>query len=89
MPFPPTWTIDEAAPLAARELVATDFAGALDLLHAIGAIAEELDHHPDLHLTGYKRVRIETVSHDVGELTARDERLAARIEVLLAERGLA
>lgn len=64
-----------------------DFLDALDLFRAIGDAAEELEHHPDLHLEEWNKVRIVTWSHDVGKLTERDERLARRINEVLARRA--
>lgn len=66
-----------------------DFLDALDLFRDIGEAAEELEHHPDLHLEEWNKVRIVTWSHDVGGLTERDERLARRINEVLARRGRA
>ncbi len=60
-----------------------DFATGLRLVAAIGAVAEELDHHPDLDLR-YGRLRIRLASHDVHGVTARDVRLARRISALAA-----
>jgi 4a-hydroxytetrahydrobiopterin dehydratase len=60
-----------------------DFATGLRLVAAIGAVAEELDHHPDLDLR-YGRLRIRLSSHDVRGVTARDVRLARRITELAA-----
>ena len=65
-----------------------DFLDALDLFEEVGEVAEELEHHPDLHLEEYNKVRIATWSHDAGGLTERDERLARRITQILKERGL-
>lgn len=63
-----------------------DFAGGLAVVNAIGAVAEELDHHPDLNLrNGFIDVR--TSSHDVGGVTERDVRLARRISAIAAEAG--
>lgn len=63
-----------------------DFAAALRLVDAVGAVAEELDHHPDLEL-GWGRVRVVTWSHDADGVTARDVRLARRVSELAAEQG--
>lgn len=65
----------------------TDFAAGLALVNAIGAVAEELDHHPDLDLR-YTHVDIRLTSHDTGGVTARDIRLARKISALAAEAGL-
>ena len=52
-------------------------AAALELIAAVGQIAEELNHHPDLDWR-YNRVFLRFTSHDAGsQLTARDV-LAAR-----------
>lgn len=65
-----------------------DFLDALDLFEEIGEAAEEIEHHPDLHLEQYNKVRIVTYSHDVGKLTDRDEKLADRVTHILRERKL-
>jgi 4a-hydroxytetrahydrobiopterin dehydratase len=52
-----------------------DFATGLALVNAIGAAAEEADHHPDVDLT-YPLVTVRLKSHDVGGITQRDVRLA-------------
>lgn len=81
---PPGWRVD--GDRMVLQLKAKDFLDALDLFRAVGEVAEELDHHPDLHLEQWNKVRIVTWSHDVGKLTSRDERLAARISDLLRAR---
>ena len=63
-----------------------DFASALRLVDAIGAAAEEMDHHPDVEL-GWGRVGVVTWSHDTAGVTARDLRLARRVSELAAEQG--
>jgi len=64
-----------------------DFAAGLALVDAIGAAAEEVDHHPDLDLR-YAHVAIRLRSHDVGAVTERDIRLARTITGLAADAGL-
>ncbi len=68
-------------------VITSDFAAGLALVNAIGATAEEMDHHPDLDLR-YGHVDIRLSSHDVGGLTGRDVRLARRISGLVATAGL-
>ena len=47
-------------------------AGALELIAAVGRLAEEENHHPDLDWR-YNRVFLRYTSHDAGgEVTARD-----------------
>ena len=64
-----------------------DFAAGLAFVNAVGAAAEEADHHPDLDLR-YTHVDIRLRSHDVQAVTGRDIRLARRISALAADAGL-
>jgi 4a-hydroxytetrahydrobiopterin dehydratase len=65
-----------------------DFAAGLALVNAIGAVAEEKDHHPDLDLR-YTHVDVRLSSHDVGGVTGRDIRMAGAVSAIVAEAGLA
>lgn len=57
-----------------------DFAEALAFFQRVGDIAEKEDHHPDLHLTGYRNVAIELSTHAIGGLSENDFILAAKID---------
>jgi 4a-hydroxytetrahydrobiopterin dehydratase len=65
-----------------------DFATGVALVDRIGAVAEEMDHHPDIDLS-YPQVDVRLSSHDVGGLTQRDVRLARRTSQIAAELGVA
>lgn len=65
-----------------REWRVQDFQAALDFFGRVGALAEAENHHPDLHLTGYRNVAIEIWTHAVGGLTENDFILAAKIDGL-------
>jgi 4a-hydroxytetrahydrobiopterin dehydratase len=80
----PDWRLLVAA-LHAR-FDTPSYAAGLGLVAAIGAAAEELDHHPDLDLR-YGHLNVTLASHDVGGVTSRDLRLAARISELAAAAG--
>jgi len=56
-----------------------DFVGALGFTNRIGAIAEEVGHHPDIYLT-WGKVRVEIFTHTVNGLTKNDFILAAKFE---------
>lgn len=62
------------------------YAAGLALVAAIGAAAEEADHHPDLDLR-YAALHVRLGSHDIGGVSRRDLRLAERISALAAEVG--
>ena len=59
-----------------------DFMAAIALINSIAEIAEKEDHHPDLHLTGYRNLRIELSTHSIGGLCENDFILAAKINEL-------
>jgi 4a-hydroxytetrahydrobiopterin dehydratase len=56
-----------------------DFKEALDFANKVGEIAEEEQHHPDLHVY-YGKVVIELATHAIGGLSENDFILAAKIE---------
>lgn len=64
-----------------------DFATALALLNRIAALAEEMNHHPDLDLR-YGQLSVRLFSHDAFGVTGRDIRLARRITELAREAGV-
>jgi 4a-hydroxytetrahydrobiopterin dehydratase len=62
-------------------------AGALELIAAVGRLAEEQNHHPDLDWR-YNRVFIRFSSHDAGsEVTQRDVAAAAAVSAAAAGSG--
>ena len=64
-----------------------DFATGLRLVAAIGAAAEQVDHHPDLDLR-YAHLDVRLTSHDAQGVTRRDLRLARTISELAAAEGV-
>lgn len=64
-----------------------DFASGLSLVNAIGAAAEEMNHHPDLDLR-YSHVDVRLSTHDVRGITDLDARLARGISAIAADAGL-
>jgi 4a-hydroxytetrahydrobiopterin dehydratase len=63
-----------------------NFATGLAVVNAIGAAAEELNHHPDLTLR-YTQVDIRLTSHDERGVTDRDIQLARAVSAIAAEAG--
>ena len=62
-----------------------DFLSAVQFIQDIAQVAEADDHHPDLHLTGYRKLRVELSTHAIGGLSENDFILAAKIEQLPKE----
>lgn len=56
-----------------------NFAEALEFVNKAGAIAERLDHHPDIKL-GWGYAEFSITTHDTGGLTENDFDLAKEIE---------
>jgi 4a-hydroxytetrahydrobiopterin dehydratase len=56
-----------------------DFRAAIGFINRVADLADEANHHPDLH-NSYTNVRIALTTHSEGGLTERDLDLAARID---------
>lgn len=78
----PAWRLTADGQRIRREWRVKDFLTALDFFRRIGDIAEAEDHHPDLHLVGYRNVAIELWTHAIGGLSENDFILAAKIDQL-------
>src|ERR1700728_4947025 len=63
-----------------------NFATGLSVVNAIGAAAEDMNHHPDLNLR-YTYVDIRLTSHDEDGVTDRDIRLARAVSSIAAAAG--
>jgi 4a-hydroxytetrahydrobiopterin dehydratase len=68
-----------------KEWRAKDFGSAMDFFNRVAHLAEEEEHHPDLHLTGYRNAAIELSTHAIGGLSENDFILAAKINQLPIE----
>jgi 4a-hydroxytetrahydrobiopterin dehydratase len=61
------------------------FRRALEFVNQVAALAERLDHHPDIVLS-YRTVRLELLTHSDGGLTDRDFALAGEVNALPTDR---
>jgi 4a-hydroxytetrahydrobiopterin dehydratase len=55
------------------------FMDGIRFVNDIAAIAEKLDHHPDIHIR-WTTIRLEIQTHDEGGVTSLDIKLATEIE---------
>jgi 4a-hydroxytetrahydrobiopterin dehydratase len=78
----PAWKLTDDGKRIRRDWRVKDFVTGLDFFQRVAAVAEAEDHHPDLHLVGYRDVTIEIWTHAVGGLTENDFILAAKIDLL-------
>jgi 4a-hydroxytetrahydrobiopterin dehydratase len=81
----PGWSLTTDGKRITRSWRVKDFMAGLDFFRRIADVAEAEDHHPDLHLVGYRNVTIELWTHAVGGLTENDMILAAKINELPVE----
>ena len=65
-----------------RDWTLPDFRSAIKMMNNIAALSEREQHHPDLHLEGYRRVWIEIHTHAIGGLSENDFILAAKIDAM-------
>jgi 4a-hydroxytetrahydrobiopterin dehydratase len=65
-----------------RELKFADFAGAVAFANRVAELAEEANHHPDILIHGWNKVRLTLSTHSAGGLTDADFGLAKRIDDL-------
>ncbi len=81
----PEWQLSEDGKSIQRNWKLKDFKQALAFLNLAGGIAESEQHHPDLHLTGYRLLRIVLTTHAIAGLSDNDFIVAAKIDVAAAE----
>jgi len=65
-----------------REWKLDDFAAAIAFVNRVAELAEQANHHPDILLHGWNKVRLTLSTHSEGGLTESDFALAARIDGL-------
>ena len=65
-----------------REFVLGGFTEATQFIAKLAAPANAMDHHPDVQLYRYKRVKIVLMTHSRGGLTQNDFDLAAKIDAI-------
>ena len=66
-----------------KEYEFTNFVKAVDFVNKIVPIAESADHHPDIFIHSYKKVRIELITHSKGKITEKDYKLAEEIDKII------
>lgn len=63
-----------------KEFYFNNFKEALQFVNQVGSLAEQLNHHPDILLYAYKKVKITLTTHNEGKVTAKDYELAKQID---------
>ncbi len=80
MTDPTDWHTDDDA--LVRDFTFSDFTAAMWFVNRVAELAEERNHHPDILVHGWNKVRLTLSTHDAGGLTEADHALAAAIDAL-------
>ncbi|MFP4605707.1 MAG: 4a-hydroxytetrahydrobiopterin dehydratase [Bacteroidales bacterium] len=59
-----------------------DFIQAVDFVVKIRDVAETFQHHPDLYIHSYNKVKVILTTHSEGRVTEKDYKLAEEIDKL-------
>jgi len=65
-----------------RDYEFADFGEAMAFVNRVAEKAEAENHHPDIRLHGWNKVRLEWITHSQGRVTEADESLAAACDAL-------
>ena len=76
------WQSTDDHKMIYRQFICHDFMAAVDVIDHIAIIAQELQHHPDIHLTQFRNLRVGLTTHEVGGLSDKDFAVASKINDL-------
>jgi 4a-hydroxytetrahydrobiopterin dehydratase len=79
------WQITRGGERIRKEWTVKNFMAGIKFFNDVARISEEEQHHPDLHLEGYRKLAIEIWTHAIGGLSENDFILAAKIDELPLE----
>jgi 4a-hydroxytetrahydrobiopterin dehydratase len=77
------WTREGA--VIVRDLEFADFVAAIACVDKVAEVAQTYDHHPDILVHGWNKVKLSLTNHAAGGLTAIDFDTAARFDLLLGQ----
>lgn len=80
----PQWTLSDDFKSISRKVSCKHFVDAMKRINQIAEVAESEQHHPDLHLTGYRNLRVDLTTHAIGGLSENDFIVAAKIDQILS-----
>lgn len=63
-----------------KSLQFVDFVSAMAFVNKVAIIAEQENHHPDIHITDWNKVKLSLSTHSLGGLSENDFILAAKID---------
>lgn len=62
-----------------KEFRFSNFKDALTFVNKVGNIAEEMNHHPDILIHSYNKVKLTVSTHDENGITDKDFKLASKV----------
>jgi 4a-hydroxytetrahydrobiopterin dehydratase len=65
-----------------RDYEFKDFVAAMAFVNRVADVAEEVNHHPDILVHDWNKVRLTLTTHSQGKLTDNDHAMAQRIDGL-------
>jgi 4a-hydroxytetrahydrobiopterin dehydratase len=65
-----------------REWRFDDFNEAIAFINRVAEVAEDANHHPDIFLHGWNKVKLSLADHGAGGLTEMDFSMAGRFDAL-------
>ena len=66
-----------------KEFEFSNFTEAVKFVDSIVPLANDSDHHPDVLIDSYKKVKISLTTHSEGKVTQKDYDLAEKIDSLV------
>jgi 4a-hydroxytetrahydrobiopterin dehydratase len=66
--------------LIVRDWEFKDFGEAIAFVNRVAALAEEANHHPDILVHGWNKVRLAVTNHSAGGLTDADFAIAGKVD---------
>ena len=63
-----------------KEFTFSNFIESVDFVNKIVPLAQAADHHPDILIHSYKKVKVFLFTHSEGKITEKDHDLARKID---------
>ena len=76
------WQYQENSNNIRKIFIMKDFTAAIALIDKIAKLAKKMDHHPDVSLSGYRRLEVKLTTHSIKNLSKKDFVLAKQIDEL-------
>jgi 4a-hydroxytetrahydrobiopterin dehydratase len=79
------WQLTSDGKRIRKNWTVKNFIAGMNFFDRVANLAEQEQHHPDLHLEGYRNVSIELWTHAIAGLSENDFILAAKIDEIPVE----